>query len=323
MTNIDIEIQAESSRNNILDNTQITCILDDRKMKMIMEKFKYCTEIKSNIATRHVEEVKELYEIFRNFIKDSLDFNIRLKKYSRSVLFFTECFNNDDDEILVLLRDLLKESKENSRLAKELVKRLFVEERNDGYLKKFIKFINKIFSDKRIMNELINTQNSLQVCIQDFKNEIASDEKALISYEDSVTVAVLLKLSVSLEPLDNVAGTNYHEKAKILAEYLKEEEKKELINQLHDKKIELNMINIFDKSLKSIIMGISDIKTFWEEQVEIIEYFIENLENFSGGENIQRRQIVRALEEKWKNVENECTSYGRTMKYILHNDYIR
>lgn len=73
MTNFDNETQPESSRNNILENTQVTYILDDKKMKKIMKKFKKCTEINnSNILTKHVEGIKKLHEIFRKFIKDSL-----------------------------------------------------------------------------------------------------------------------------------------------------------------------------------------------------------------------------------------------------------
>ncbi|GBB90406.1 hypothetical protein RclHR1_17360002 [Rhizophagus clarus] len=100
-------------------------------MKMNMKKFKHCTEIKhSNILTEHIEGVKELYRIFHKFVKDSLDFNNRLKNYSLDILFFTECFNNNcnDKEILILLNDLLEESKENHRLAKELEERLFIDE---------------------------------------------------------------------------------------------------------------------------------------------------------------------------------------------------
>ncbi|PKY48617.1 hypothetical protein RhiirA4_464260 [Rhizophagus irregularis] len=104
MTNIDNEIQPESSKNNILENTKVMCILDDKKMKRIMKKFKNCTEIKnSNILTKQVKGVKKLYEIFREFIKDSLDFNKRLKNYSLDILFFTECFNDNncsDEDIL-------------------------------------------------------------------------------------------------------------------------------------------------------------------------------------------------------------------------------
>ncbi|GBC08396.1 hypothetical protein RclHR1_08080010 [Rhizophagus clarus] len=284
-------------------------------MKMIIEKFKYCTEMKTNIATRHVEEVKKLYEIFRNFLKDSLDFNIRLKKYSRSVLFGTECLNDNsctDNENLALLKDLLEESKKNHGLAKELGKRLFDGERNGGFMGELDEFKSKTFGDKSIMNELIKTQNSLQVHIQDIKNKIDLDEKTLELNEESTlnTLSLGVRLKVAAF-LDNGTGKNVHKDA------VKKEGKKAFINQLSNKKNELIIMNLFNEDLKSIISRIDDIKTFWKGQVKIIECLIENLEKSIGVEKIQRRQIARVLEERWKNMESECKGYSKAVNNIL------
>ncbi|CAB4436825.1 unnamed protein product [Rhizophagus irregularis] len=297
MTNIDNEIQPESSKNNILENTKVMCILDDKKMKRIMKKFKNCTEIKnSNILTKQVEGVKKLYEIFREFIKDSLDFNKRLKNYSLDILFFTECFNDNncsDEDILVLLKDLLKESKKNHGLAKELERRLFVDEEDGGH-------------------------------ILDFKTKINSEEKVLISYEGgvfySLCIGILLKVA-SL--IDIVTNEKSIEEAVInIAENWLEGEREEIRNQLKNNQNELNMINLFDDNLKTIIIGVGKIRTFWNAQIEIIEYLIENLERFGKGQHIQRRRIVRVLEQRWKNVERECQIYNEAMNDLLHDEYI-
>ncbi|PKY48618.1 hypothetical protein RhiirA4_525621 [Rhizophagus irregularis] len=292
MTNIDNEIQPESSKNNILENTKVMCILDDKKMKRIMKKFKNCTEIKnSNILTKQVKGVKKLYEIFREFIKDSLDFNKRLKNYSLDILFFTECFNDNncsDEDILVLLKDLLKESKKNHGLAKGLERRLFVDEEDD------------------------------------FKTKINSEEKVLISYEGgvfySLCIGILLKVA-SL--IDIVTNEKSIEEAVInIAENWLEGKREEIRNQLKNNQNELNMINLFDDNLKTIIIGVGKIRTFWNAQIEIIEYLIVNLERFGKGQHIQRRRIVRVLEQRWKNVERECQIYNEAMNDLLHDEYI-
>ncbi|GBB90405.1 hypothetical protein RclHR1_17360001 [Rhizophagus clarus] len=280
MTNIDNETQAES------------CILDNKKMKMIMEKFKHCTEIKSNFITSHIEEVKKLYEIFRNFLKDSLDFNIRLKKYSRNVLFFTECFNDNScthNEILALLKDLLEESKKNHGLAKELGKKLFDDERNGGFMGELDGFISKPFGDKRIMNELIKTKNSLQILIQDINNKIDLDEKVLVLHEKSTFNTISLGVRLRLAAfLDSGTGKDIHKNA------VKEEGKKAFSNQLSNKKNELIVMNLFNEDLESIILIIDDIKTFWKDQVNIIECLMENLEKFiEGGESYIARRLIK------------------------------
>ncbi|CAG8658924.1 2845_t:CDS:2 [Rhizophagus irregularis] len=310
MTNINNEIQPESSKNNILENTKVMCILDDKKMKSIMKKFKNCTKIKnSNILTKQVEGVKKLYEIFREFIKDSLDFNKRLKNYSLDILFFTECFNDNncsDEDILVLLKDLLKESKKNHGLAKGLERRLFVDE-EDG-----------------IMNELKKIKSSLQGHILDFKTKINSEEKVLISYEGgvfySLCIGILLKVASLIDLVTN--EKSYEEAVINIAENWLEEEREEIRNQLKNNQNELNMINLFDDNLKTIIIGVGKIRTFWNAQIEIIEYLIENLERFGKGQHIQRRRIVRVLEQRWKNVERECQIYNEAMNDLLHDEYI-
>ncbi|CAB4436899.1 unnamed protein product [Rhizophagus irregularis] len=331
MTNIDNEIQPESSKNNILENTKVMCILDDKKMKRIMKKFKNCTEIKnSNILTKQVKGVKKLYEIFREFIKDSLDFNKRLKNYSLDILFFTECFNDNncsDEDILVLLKDLLKESKKNHGLAKGLERRLFVDEEDGGFMKELKNLIDIIFVDKRnegIMNELKKINSSLQGHILDFKTKINSEEKVLISYEGgvfySLCIGILLKVA-SL--IDIVTNEKSIEEAVInIAENWLEGKREEIRNQLKNNQNELNMINLFDDNLKTIIIGVGKIRTFWNAQIEIIEYLIENLERFGKGQHIQRRRIGRVLEQRWKNVERECQIYNEAMNDLLHDEYI-
>ncbi|PKY31055.1 hypothetical protein RhiirB3_488084 [Rhizophagus irregularis] len=331
MTNIDNEIQPESSKNNILENTKVMCILDDKKMKSIMKKFKNCTEIKnSNILTKQVEGVKKLYEIFREFIKDSLDFNKRLKNYSLDILFFTECFNDNncsDEDILVLLKDLLKESKKNHGLAKGLERRLFVDEEDGGFMKELKNLIDIIFFDKRnegIMNELKKIKSSLQGHILDFKTKINSEEKVLISYEGgvfySLCIGILLKVASLIDLVTN--EKSYEEAVINIAENCLEEEREEIRNQLKNNQNELNMINLFDDNLKTIIIGVGKIRTFWNAQIEIIEYLIENLERFGKGQHIQRRRIVRVLEQRWKNVERECQIYNEAMNDLLHDEYI-
>ncbi|CAB4436898.1 unnamed protein product [Rhizophagus irregularis] len=142
-----------------IDNgdTQIIRMIDDKKMKMIMNKFKYCTEeiqIKhSNMVIEHVEEVKKLYGIFQKFVKNSLDFNKRLENYSLSILFFTKCFNDSnysEEDILILLNDLLAESKENHKLAKDLENKLFLDEGDGGIMKGLKNFLNRIFGDSDV-----------------------------------------------------------------------------------------------------------------------------------------------------------------------------
>uniref|UniRef100_U9U313 Uncharacterized protein n=1 Tax=Rhizophagus irregularis (strain DAOM 181602 / DAOM 197198 / MUCL 43194) TaxID=747089 RepID=U9U313_RHIID len=285
MTNINNEIQPESSKNNILENTKVMCILDDKKMKSIMKKFKNCTKIKnSNILTKQVEGVKKLYEIF-------------------------QCFNDNncsDEDILVLLKDLLKESKKNHGLAKGLERRLFVDE-EDG-----------------IMNELKKIKSSLQGHILDFKTKINSEEKVLISYEGgvfySLCIGILLKVASLIDLVTN--EKSYEEAVINIAENWLEEEREEIRNQLKNNQNELNMINLFDDNLKTIIIGVGKIRTFWNAQIEIIEYLIENLERFGKGQHIQRRRIVRVLEQRWKNVERECQIYNEAMNDLLHDEYI-
>ncbi|CAB4393454.1 unnamed protein product [Rhizophagus irregularis] len=277
-----------------MDNgdTQIIRMIDDKKMKMIMNKFKYCTEeiqIKhSNMVIEHVEEVKKLYGIFQKFVKNSLDFNKRLENYS------------------------LK----NHKLAKDLENKLFLDEGDGGIIKGLKNFLNRIFGDKRIMNELIKIQNSLR----NFENVIASDERALVSYKGDTFYAVYFFVISNLAKFTKMKVC---EEAVRETEKWIEEKKKEIKSQLNNKRSELNMINLFDDNLKAIISGIGSIKTFWGIQIENIEYITKNLEKFGEGQSIQRRRIVHILEQKWKNVERECQIYNKAMNDVLNNDRIK
>ncbi|EXX50372.1 uncharacterized protein OCT59_004891 [Rhizophagus irregularis] len=338
MTNIDNETQPESS-NNVTGNTQFTCMIDGKTMKIIMKNFKYWTkEIgkHSNIMNKHIKEVKKLHDMFRKFVKDSLDFNNRLKNYAVKVSSIKKCLNGNcsNEGILVLLNDLLKESNDNYILAKELEKRLFVDggvgfDEEDGIMKFFKKLVNSIFGygesdDKKcggIMNELIKIQNSLPGYIEDFENEIASNEKALISYEGDTRYIIYFFVVSNLARLTKM---KVFEEAKKDAEKWLDEEKKVIKNQLSGKKNELKMINLFNDNLRTIILGISDIKTFWGEQIESIKNIITNLKNFESqkDQNIQQSLTVHILKKNWEDIERKCQSYNKVMNNVLYNDYL-
>ncbi|GBC08394.1 hypothetical protein RclHR1_08080008 [Rhizophagus clarus] len=285
MSNSDDETQSELSSEN---DTEIIRMLDSEKIKMVMREFKYCIEeieIKHSIG--HKEEVEKLYKIFLKFVEDSLKFSNHLLNYSLKVRYFTKRFNDknhSDKEISVLLDGLLKDSKKNHISAKELEKRLFNDNEDGGIIKKLL---DSIFGGG-IMNELKKIEKSLQ----DSKNEIASDENALTTYKEAVRKA----------------------------EKWLEEKKQKINTQLNNRRKELDMINLFGKSLETISSGIGNIKTFWGTQIVYIEEIIENLGDFKEGEDIQRDRIVYLLKHKWRNVKNECRSYYKEMNEICINE---
>ncbi|CAB4473917.1 unnamed protein product [Rhizophagus irregularis] len=224
--------------------------------------------------------------------------------------------NYSGEDILILLNDLLAESKENHKLAKDLENKLFLDEGDGGIIKGLKNFLNRIFGDKRIMNELIKIQNSLR----NFENVIASDERALVSYKGDTFYAVYFFVISNLAKFTKMKVC---EEAVREAEKWIEGKKKEIKSQLNNKRSELNMINLFDDNLRAIISGIGSIKTFWGIQIENIEYITKNLEKFGEGQSIQRRRIVHILEQKWKNVERECQIYNKAMNDVLNNDRIK
>ncbi|GES80956.1 hypothetical protein GLOIN_2v1511683 [Rhizophagus clarus] len=179
---------------------------------------------------------------------------------------------------------LLNDSKKNHISAKELEKRLFNDNEDGGIIKKLL---DSIFGGG-IMNELKKIEKSLQ----DSKNEIASDENALTTYKEAVRKA----------------------------EKWLEEKKQKINTQLNNRRKELDMINLFGKSLETISSGIGNIKTFWGTQIVYIEEIIENLGDFKEGEDIQRDRIVYLLKHKWRNVKNECRSYYKEMNEICINE---
>ncbi|CAB4436824.1 unnamed protein product [Rhizophagus irregularis] len=301
-------------------------------MKIIMKNFKYWTkEIgkHSNIMNKHIKEVKKLYDMFRKFVKDSLDFNNRLKNYAVKVSFIKKCLNENcsNEGILVLLNDLLKESNENYILAKELEKRLYVDvgvsfDDKGGVMKYIKKLVNSIIGyGGGIMNEIRKIQNSLPGYIEDFKNEIASDEKALISYKGD-TLYIIYFFVVS--NLARFTEMKVFEKAKKDAENWLKEEKKVIKNQLSGKQDELKMINLFNDNLETIYFGIGEINTFWGEQSESIKNIITNLKNFESqkDQNIQQSLTVHILNKNWEDIERKCQSYNKVMNNVLYNDYL-
>ncbi|GBC21722.2 hypothetical protein GLOIN_2v1511683 [Rhizophagus irregularis DAOM 181602=DAOM 197198] len=171
------------------------------------------------------------------------------------------------------------------------------------------------------MNELIKIQNSLPGYIEDFENEIASNEKALISYEGDTRYIIYFFVVSNLARLTKM---KVFEEAKKDAEKWLDEEKKVIKNQLSGKKNELKMINLFNDNLRTIILGISDIKTFWGEQIESIKNIITNLKNFESqkDQNIQQSLTVHILKKNWEDIERKCQSYNKVMNNVLYNDYL-
>ncbi|RGB41392.1 hypothetical protein C1646_685657 [Rhizophagus diaphanus] len=264
------------------DKVQASMMEFGKGMKKVMINFQDCTEkikarrSRSSAISDHIKETKRLRNIFRQFVKESLDFNERLSNYSLDILFFVKCFkdydNYSDEAILELMYDLLEKSQENHDLSKELK--------------------NKIKADDEsgINDQLIKIQNSLPGHIGKIKDEINREKiSALIPKGEGIVSAT----------------TRY-----FIALFFD-------VKNLYLKLDEIFTIKDFDNSLTSIILEIGKIETFWDAQTERIKYLIDNL---SSGRGIQRERVVHNLEQKWKNVGNECQIYNRVMRDVLNRD---
>ncbi|RGB41395.1 hypothetical protein C1646_752195 [Rhizophagus diaphanus] len=312
MSNNDDRIQPKRSKDDILNDTQVISMMDFGKdIKMVMDNFKICEKIEikhSDIITEHIKEVKKLQEIFCKFVNESLDLNDQLEEYSRNIFFFTECFidinNYSDEEILELLESHLKDSQKNYKLAKKL-KNILVNE-NVGIINKLSKIKNSTF---------------------DFIDDFESDEREIILYEGGTfyryCIIVLLNLAYLAMPLD--VFTKKKPCKEFVAKSEKWLDKNNKIEELNNKRNEIEMVKLFGENLRSIIRGISRIETFWDRQIRSIERLIGNLKRLdsSSEKRITQRQIVYNIGQKWKNVEKECELYYIEMKKLLHeNRYV-
>jgi hypothetical protein len=319
MSNINGETRAqpELCEEDILNNAQVIRMMDfGNEVRLVMENFKDCEKIEIkhfNIINEHIEEVKKLHKIFREFVKESLDLNEQIEDYSYKIKYLADCFNDNncsDEDILKLLKSHLKDSQKNCMLAKKLKNRLINDEENIG-----------------IIGELRQIQNSTYGHIVDFKDEIDLDEKLIISYEGgafySICVFVLLNLAAALDYI-NITSKKFNLAKKM---EIKLEDEKVVIkkNQLSNKRNELDIIKQFDENMSSIILGIGRIETFWDMQIRSIEFLIKKLKKLktSGRERITQRQIVYSIEQKWKNVGKECQLYYIAMKKLLHENKVR
>src|SRR5438045_5824620 len=95
--------------------------------KIVFENFKKCTEEieidNSMIMTRIKQSINEQSEIFREFVEDSIEFSNEMVDFSIDILFFADCFKDgkfSNEEILELLNDLLKKSREKNMKLKGL-----------------------------------------------------------------------------------------------------------------------------------------------------------------------------------------------------------
>jgi hypothetical protein len=286
-----------------------------------------------------------------------------LSTFSVDILFFVECFKNADrysnEEILDLLRDLLKESEKNYDLTKEL-KNIISKGTNETFIgrlnttlnvndenigtsreeineNEFIERLDEIINDENIgmKEELINIHNFLR----DYIDEINKSPHKIDSVQKSKVRVMLSKILKFLKdhPYCTAFGTLVFIGGFVLVNRV-------IIAILvclaclavsagivcndvamrRERDGLVEKINHVCDGFSPIVSEIDKIEVFWSEQIERIKYLIDNLSKFTNeNAHVKRQRIVNRIEKKWKDVGEDCKNYSRLMRDALNRDSLR
>ncbi|GBC21719.2 hypothetical protein GLOIN_2v1511678 [Rhizophagus irregularis DAOM 181602=DAOM 197198] len=248
------------------------------------------------------KEIKMIMENFKNCVKieikrsDIITENIKEVKKLQGVFreFVKESLDlnkqlEDYSRKIFFFTECFKDINYSNEEISKLLKSHLKDSKKNYELAKKLK--NRLVNDDEnvgIMSELSIIKDSTYNFTVDFENEIESDGREIVKYE---------------------GGTFYR-----------------ICGEIGRMRKEVEMVKLFSKNLRSIIMGIGRIETFWDSQIGSIEHLIDNLKRLksSSRERITQRQIVYNIEHKWKNVEKECQLYYFAMKKLLHeNRYVK